>query len=125
MVAWFVIRRSGNENKRPTQGKRGGGWAAACRCLPLNLRRPGEGVYICEIKGIETGILHGSREEGEDGESEAKMNAISLPTDPCNDDGKESSIQNEERLPNLIEVHNGGPQAHGQQGDGDATTFDG
>ena len=73
-------------------------------------------IYICEFKGIETGILHGGREEGEDGETEAKTNAILLPTDPRSDDGKESGIENEVSLLNLIEVCNSGPRAHGQQG---------
>lgn len=56
------------------------------------MTRPDEGVYIYEFKGTEASILHESLVDGEEGESETKMNAILLPTDPRSDDGKESGM---------------------------------
>jgi hypothetical protein len=50
--------------------------------------RPGEGVYICESKVVETNILRTKRVEGERGRGKrkARANAALPATDPCGDD---------------------------------------
>ena len=67
-----------------------------------------------EFKARETSILHESRVEVEEGESEAKATAFPLPTDARSDNGKESGVQNKESLLNHIQVCDGGHKGDGK-----------